>query len=137
MIVGCGDVGLRVVQQLAALDCEVTALIRDPKKAESLRCGTTDGEALDRPHPVDRRPDAWPGKEQGLSPRTQEAYALDLARFAESFRLHHAMAEFLREEIYRKDGIDYLAGLAREVSRGDMARPGSTSGVPFAPTSAP
>jgi DNA-binding NarL/FixJ family response regulator len=42
----------------------------------SLRCGTTDGEALDRPHPVDRRPDAWPGKEQGLSPRESEMVRL-------------------------------------------------------------
>ena len=28
-------------------------------------------------------------------------------RFAESFRLHHDMAAFLREEIYRRDGIPY------------------------------
>jgi hypothetical protein len=30
-----------------------------------------------------------------------------MIRFAESFRLHAAMAEFLREEIYRHDGIDF------------------------------
>jgi len=30
-----------------------------------------------------------------------------LIQFAESFRLHADMAEFLRQEIYRKDGIDY------------------------------
>src|SRR5205823_11988219 len=28
-------------------------------------------------------------------------------RFAESFRLHAAMAEFLRQEVYRHDGIAY------------------------------
>jgi hypothetical protein len=27
-------------------------------------------------------------------------------RFAESVRLHSAMAEFLRREVYRHDGID-------------------------------
>ncbi|MGN6031297.1 MAG: DEAD/DEAH box helicase, partial [Thermomicrobiales bacterium] len=30
-------------------------------------------------------------------------------RFAESFRLHAAMAEFLRQEIYRHDGIPYFS----------------------------
>src|SRR5262249_12105279 len=30
-----------------------------------------------------------------------------MIRFAESFRLHAAMAEFLRQEVYRHDGIDY------------------------------
>jgi hypothetical protein len=30
-----------------------------------------------------------------------------IIRFAESFRLHAAMAEFLRQEVYRHDGIDY------------------------------
>ena len=30
-----------------------------------------------------------------------------IIRFAESFRLHAAMAEFLREEVYRHDGIAY------------------------------
>lgn len=30
-----------------------------------------------------------------------------IIRFAESFRLHSAMAEFLREEVYRHDGIAY------------------------------
>ncbi len=30
-----------------------------------------------------------------------------LIQFAESFRLHKTLAEFLREEIYRHDGIDY------------------------------
>jgi superfamily I DNA and/or RNA helicase len=37
--------------------------------------------------------------------------ALDppLIQFAESFRLHAVMAEFLRQEIYRHDGIDYFS----------------------------
>jgi hypothetical protein len=30
-----------------------------------------------------------------------------MIRFAESFRLHAAMAEFLRQEVYRHDGIAY------------------------------
>jgi hypothetical protein len=30
-----------------------------------------------------------------------------MLRFAESFRLHAAMADFLREEVYRRDGIAY------------------------------
>jgi hypothetical protein len=30
-----------------------------------------------------------------------------MIRFAESFRLHQTMAAFLREEVYRHDGIDY------------------------------
>lgn len=30
-----------------------------------------------------------------------------MVQFAESFRLHSAMAEFLREEVYRYDGINY------------------------------
>ncbi|OJW10306.1 MAG: DNA helicase [Planctomycetales bacterium 71-10] len=30
-----------------------------------------------------------------------------MIRYAESFRLHGAMAEFLRQEVYRHDGIDY------------------------------
>jgi hypothetical protein len=30
-----------------------------------------------------------------------------MIRFAESFRLHAAMAEFLRQEVYRHDGIPY------------------------------
>src|SRR4051812_19767542 len=30
-----------------------------------------------------------------------------MIRFAESFRLHSAMAEFLRQEVYRHDGIAY------------------------------
>ena len=33
--------------------------------------------------------------------------ALPLIRFAESFRLHAAMAEFLRREVYAQDGIPY------------------------------
>ncbi len=32
-----------------------------------------------------------------------------LIQFAESFRLHHTMAEFLRQEIYRHDGIEYFS----------------------------
>ena len=30
-----------------------------------------------------------------------------MIQFAESFRLHEAMAEFLREEVYRHDGIAF------------------------------
>jgi superfamily I DNA and/or RNA helicase len=30
-------------------------------------------------------------------------------QFAESFRLHAAMADFLREEVYRQDGINYFS----------------------------
>jgi hypothetical protein len=30
-----------------------------------------------------------------------------MIRYAESFRLHAVMAEFLREEVYRHDGIEY------------------------------
>ena len=30
-----------------------------------------------------------------------------MIQFAESFRLHEAMAEFLREEVYRHDGIPF------------------------------
>ena len=33
--------------------------------------------------------------------------ATPIVRFAESFRLHAAMAEFLRQEVYRHDGIHY------------------------------
>lgn len=36
LIAGCGDVGRRLTQRLAARDCKVTALIRDPLKAEPL-----------------------------------------------------------------------------------------------------
>jgi len=32
-----------------------------------------------------------------------------MIQFAESFRLHATMAEFLREEIYRHDGINYFS----------------------------
>ncbi|MBW3625221.1 MAG: ATP-binding protein, partial [Armatimonadetes bacterium] len=39
--------------------------------------------------------------------RTLLAGRPPLIQFAESFRLHAAMAEFLREEIYRHDGIDF------------------------------
>jgi hypothetical protein len=38
---------------------------------------------------------------------TLRAKHTPVIRFAESFRLHAAMAEFLRAEVYRHDGIDY------------------------------
>ncbi len=38
---------------------------------------------------------------------TLRAQAQPMIRFAESFRLHAAMAEFLRQEVYRHDGIAY------------------------------
>jgi superfamily I DNA and/or RNA helicase len=38
---------------------------------------------------------------------TLRAQNLPVIRFAESFRLHAAMAEFLRQEVYRHDGIAY------------------------------
>ncbi|OWK35715.1 DNA2/NAM7 family helicase [Fimbriiglobus ruber] len=38
---------------------------------------------------------------------TLRAQNLPMIRFAESFRLHGAMAEFPRQEIYRHDGIAY------------------------------
>lgn len=40
---------------------------------------------------------------------TLRQYDVPLIQFAESFRLHHAMAEFLRQEIYRHDGIEYFS----------------------------
>lgn len=36
-----------------------------------------------------------------------EASQMNLPEFAESFRLHMVMADFLREEIYAHDGIAY------------------------------
>jgi hypothetical protein len=38
---------------------------------------------------------------------TLRQQATPIVRFAESFRLHAVMAEFLRQEVYRHDGIDY------------------------------
>src|SRR5687767_8356875 len=38
---------------------------------------------------------------------TLRAQGPPIIRFAESFRLHSAMAEFLRREVYRHDGIAY------------------------------
>src|SRR5205823_3806938 len=38
---------------------------------------------------------------------TLRAQQPPMIRFAESFRLHAAMAEFLRQEVYRHDGIAY------------------------------
>ncbi|MGB3327443.1 MAG: DEAD/DEAH box helicase, partial [Thermomicrobiales bacterium] len=38
-----------------------------------------------------------------------------IVRFAESFRLHAVMAEFLREEIYRHDGIPYFSRRREEL----------------------
>ena len=38
---------------------------------------------------------------------TLRAQKPPIIRFAESFRLHAAMAEFLRQEVYRHDGIDF------------------------------
>jgi hypothetical protein len=38
---------------------------------------------------------------------TLRAQGPPMVKFAESFRLHGAMAEFLRQEVYRHDGIDY------------------------------
>lgn len=40
---------------------------------------------------------------------TLQAKNPPMIRFAESFRLHAAMAEFLRQEIYRHDGIGYFS----------------------------
>jgi hypothetical protein len=40
---------------------------------------------------------------------TLRQYNPPMIQFAESFRLHAAMAEFLREEIYRHDGIAYFS----------------------------
>ncbi|MEO8285037.1 MAG: AAA domain-containing protein [Chloroflexota bacterium] len=47
---------------------------------------------------------------------------LPIVRFSESFRLHADMAEFLRQEIYSKDGIPYHSrkrGVLRRVSLAD------------------
>src|SRR5204862_1482351 len=38
---------------------------------------------------------------------TLRAQNPSMIRFAESFRLHSALAEFLRQEVYRHDGIHY------------------------------
>ena len=40
-----------------------------------------------------------------------------MIRFAESFRLHAAMAEFLRQEVYRHDGIAYHSKQAGRAGR--------------------
>jgi hypothetical protein len=40
-----------------------------------------------------------------------------IVKFAESFRLHAAMAEFLRQEIYSKDGINYHSRKDRVLPR--------------------
>ncbi|WP_435018571.1 AAA domain-containing protein [Tundrisphaera sp. TA3] len=49
-----------------------------------------------------------------------------MIRYAESFRLHGAMAEFLRHEVYRHDGIEYhskkRAVLAAHPSEDDLIR---------------
>jgi len=44
-----------------------------------------------------------------------------LIQFAESFRLHAAMADFLREEIYRHDGIAYHSRLRRTLAPVEQA----------------
>ena len=44
-------------------------------------------------------------------------------RFEESFRLHGAMAKFLRDEIYIKDGIDYHSHRTKVLGKVDHADP--------------
>jgi hypothetical protein len=55
-----------------------------------------------------------PGVEQVLAPGVEqvlaggaEAFKIPRIRFSESFRLHRDMAEFLRREIYARDGIHF------------------------------
>lgn len=54
----------------------------------------------------------------------REPAPLPIIQFAESFRLHRAMAEFLRQEIYRHDGIPYF-------SRREAVLPGIEDGDAF------
>jgi hypothetical protein len=46
-----------------------------------------------------------------------------MIKFAESFRLHADMAEFLKEQIYSKDGIDYHSNSHRVLPHHDIEDP--------------
>jgi len=62
--------------------------------------------ALDQNTDVTREPQAQPQVLAGAPPAA-EPFVVPRIRFEESFRLHRDMAEFLRREIYHKDGIAY------------------------------
>ena len=65
---------------------------------------------------------------------TLRAQKPPMIQFAESFRLHAAMAEFLRQEVYRHDGIAYHSHkrdlLARAPGGGRVHGRGAAAGVP-------